>query len=125
MMNPVIRDQWIADLESGEYTQGKNYLTSRTRDGVETNCCLGVLCQQAVKAGVIKRTDLIGETVYYGTSFDDERNGVLPEPVRVWAGLDSENPRFTVGDNRDFASSFNDNMGYTFPQIAALIRAQL
>ena len=46
-MNPQIKAQWVADLRSGQYEQGNGYLNA---DG--KLCCLGVLCEQAVKAGV-------------------------------------------------------------------------
>lgn len=52
-MKKEIADKWIAALESGEYKQGQNVL--RSDDGFY--CCLGVLCELAVKEGVIKPWD--------------------------------------------------------------------
>ena len=47
-MNKEVKKKWVDALRSGEYAQGRSSL----RDHDEY-CCLGVLCELAVKEGVI------------------------------------------------------------------------
>lgn len=92
-MNPVIQQQWIDALESGEYPKGKGCLI-REENGSRTYCCLGVLSALAVKAGVIEEHDCSENTdniVCLGNS-----SYLLSEKVSEWAGLDAINP-MTVG----------------------------
>ena len=117
-MNPEIREQWAQDLESGDYPQSSGYL--RTERGF---CCLGVLCEQAVRAGVISRFGLS-----YGTSPEDpEKNATfLPRKVMNWAGLDHADPYVDRRDNNDTCSlSELNDMETSFGVIARLIREQL
>lgn len=75
-MDPVIRARWVAALRSGEYPQGHGAL--RVGDG--NFCCLGVLCELAVKDGVISPpVETNGYWQYSGES------GTLPLPVADWA----------------------------------------
>ena len=130
-MHAAIKAMWLTALRSGEYEQGQGYLNN---DG--KFCCLGVLCDLAVKFGAT--------TVEYPDGSEDPRDparkavryglagsvGVLPESVREWAGL-----REFVGELRtpiegehlskysDLAS-LNDFAGYTFHQIADVIEEQ-
>jgi hypothetical protein len=55
-MNKEIADKWIEALRSGEYEQGIASLQSGGRF-----CCLGVLCDLAIKEGndVKRRADII------------------------------------------------------------------
>ena len=131
-MNEDIKAQWTTALRSGEYPQGKG--TLRTEDGY---CCLGVLCDLAVKAGEIvepvakPRSGINLDEVYY--EYDGEPS-VLSTPVRNWAGLDMSNPDIPYQESmRDAVwrvrghvslAELNDN-DYTFPQIADLIDANL
>lgn len=79
-MNPEIKAQWIADLRSGNFTQGKAYL-----DKDNKMCCLGVLCNQAWQVGKVlkSRSKEPGADV---TLYDD-RHGLLPTSVLQWAGI--------------------------------------
>ena len=52
-MKQEIKQQWITALRSGNYPQGRGYLRRIDDDGKEGYCCLGVLCELAVNAGVI------------------------------------------------------------------------
>lgn len=47
------RRLWVKALRSGEYKQGYGYLHYK-RGGKDKFCCLGVLCDLAVKNGVIE-----------------------------------------------------------------------
>lgn len=85
-MNPVVKEKWLAALESGEYYRGRNRLAQPRWDaeadepiGTEY-CCLGVLCDLAIKEGIL---DEIPES-----SDEDFRQGLyLPDVVEEWAAL--------------------------------------
>lgn len=117
-MNPEIKASWVEALRSEEYKQGANALH---RNG--TFCCLGVLCDLAVKAGAAKvfdlDLDLGAKNTYYGSTVDDSNAYLLPRVVQEWAGLNSDSP---------FAGDFeltvlNDN-GVSFKDIADVIEEQ-
>ena len=134
-MNPEIKAQWVTALRSGDYQQGGNVLHRRT-NGEHRYCCLGVLCDIALKAGVNLRHDPTGDCQCTTCQQDGVRaydgyDDFLPPKVATWAGLDSVNPRTTesipdpgsgVGANIDNAtlSYLNDN-GKTFAEIADII----
>lgn len=125
-MNPEVKEMWVNALESGEYLKGKYRL--REQEGtVDKYCCLGVLCDLAVKNTIIpepKRNIMDNVWEYVG----DER-AVLPEAVRDWAGLDSENPiiRLDNSVNEDHMpiSAINDYHAVTFEPIVKAIKEQL
>lgn len=98
-MNPAVQAQWMADLRSGDYPQGAGYLTQDNPgpDGGELDCCLGVLCKQAVRAGIVTRVyDPMRKTTGYAatdnTDGADADDATLPRAVMRWAGLDAANP---------------------------------
>lgn len=116
-MNPEVRTQWCAALRSGDYPQGRNRLRSELPDGMLTYCCLGVLTDLAVAAGVTtweqeSTLDLLSGNGYY-----------LSDAVMNWAGLGGHNPRITVGDASRTASDWNDDAagGLPFPALADAI----
>lgn len=121
-MNPEIKAQWLTALRSGDYRQGQGSLK---RDG--KFCCLGVLCDLAVKAGIAAETHvtMIGATAF-GTGPADENSGTLPFVVQTWAGLPSNNPSFRYNvlsaDEYEYDSlaGLNDG-GRSFAEIADLI----
>lgn len=126
-MNPEIKSQWVEALRSGEYAQAQTRLV--TSDGY---CCLGVLCDLAVKSGLdIKVTHV--DTV---TQFAGEES-ILPMAVVEWAGLavdgDSidmlynQNPYLDVdfdGNHKNTLAYLNDH-GMNFNGIANVIEEQL
>lgn len=126
-MNPKIQRDWAAALRSGEYRQGQG--TLRSPD--DEFCCLGVLCDLAVKAGIevpVSRSnaydyDLEDVRENEGNYLYDDEDNFLPIVVREWAGIGSADPRLgnegTYGD-RQTASALNDT-GYSFHDIAQLI----
>jgi hypothetical protein len=74
-MNEEAKRLWVAALRSGKYDQ----TTGALRDGVGY-CCLGVLCEVAIEAGVPVQ-------VYHGE--EDELasyDGHVPAPVRYGLG---------------------------------------
>jgi hypothetical protein len=126
-MKPEIKAQWLADLRSDKFPQ----INGRLSDG-EGYCCLGVLCEQAVKAGVVTKTKTAYGAVYGN---DDSRSeAVLPRAVLEWAGLEDADPTVTlVVEDEDYGpeettvglSEANDDYGKTFRAIADLIDEQL
>jgi hypothetical protein len=110
-MNPEIRTQWCAALRSGKYTQAKAGLR---RDG--GYCCLGVLCDLAVKAGVLTPpVQLDSHRWAFAGRLD-----LLPPVVADWAGIAEENPAVQGGGDLIGLAEENDN-GLPFGQIADLI----
>lgn len=129
-MNPEIKKQWNAALTSGEYEQGKQRL--RTDD--DKYCCLGVLCNLAVKAGVAKwerrtPTDYsTGISGWHCVSIDGTASNAttLPYFVQEWAGLEDENPIVSagVGALQESLAELNDQ-GIPFDAISELVKEQL
>lgn len=78
-MNKGVKKKWVEALLSGKYIQGHGYL--RTSD--DKFCCLGVLCDLAVKEGVIPKEtkDRDISFLYAGSS------AFLPTAVVEWSGL--------------------------------------
>lgn len=50
-MQEDIKTEWIDRLRSGKYLQGKGFLRQRELGAVK-HCCLGILCEMAIEAGV-------------------------------------------------------------------------
>jgi len=48
-MDNTAKSQWLEKLRSGEYAQGRG----RLRSSSNTYCCLGVLAEVAVEAGIL------------------------------------------------------------------------
>jgi hypothetical protein len=103
-----IQQEWVDALRSGKYKQGRGAL----RRGNEF-CCLGVLCEIAIKHGVIAPAKKENRVLfsYEGTT------SVLPSTVQHFAGVKNEYGNFGEGD---CLSNRNDH-GATFPEIADLI----
>jgi len=139
MPNQTVIKQWVDALRSGEYEQtiGKlgradNYTDHHGFKYRSGHCCLGVLCELAVKAGVADRHAPV-DMALSGIAYDGELN-TLPPRVQNWAGLDSNNP--TVGhlivyadeDGKteqatDMLSTLNDEFNKSFAEIADAIEA--
>lgn len=81
-MNKEIAKQWAAELRSGNYTQGSSFLTRGSLD-----CCLGVLCKMAVKAGVIPEPIEVEEEQCKVLEYDCTSTADLPRAVMRWAGI--------------------------------------
>jgi hypothetical protein len=85
-MDPKVKPLWLAALRSGEYEQGGAYLN---RNG--KFCCLGVLCDLAVKAGVdidiVEHSDA-QEDEDRATTYDANYSS-LPLSVTDWSGVGS------------------------------------
>ncbi len=137
-MKKEIAELWTAALRSGDYQQSTSSLVK-----VDTNngdvlgyCCLGVLCDLAEKADVdVVRTKQVAyyeddEEWHYNHTFDG-RDDLLPDVVRKWAGMDTNDGSIYVSwdspedparedFNNESLAGLNDE-GKTFAQIADLI----
>lgn len=143
-MDPARKAQWVAELRSGNWKQGKNALTN----GDGSNCCLGVACTLAEREGVVKSWYSQGYHLFgspeaeetYSWDNDAQSWSSLPPVVGKWLGVDELDPyvsvpedhpkfgrieEYTVGaDHKARLSVLNDN-DFTFAEIADLIEAQL
>lgn len=127
-LKPEIKELWTDALLSGDYEQGTKNLN---RDG--KFCCLGVLCDLAVKSGVNVPVDeqAGGEgIVFYG-----RHRSTLPIEVDAWAteGMTEESvmtewQRGALGDTGIIPGTHGTNLadlndrGKTFEEIAAVIK---
>ena len=132
-MNPQVKEKWVNALLSGWYDQGEGKL--RSSDGF---CCLGILCdlytQETKKVGWVFNGygDEQNTQPQDYWHFDGEGE-FLPQSVMEWAGLSENNPVVDVywedddgscGTFNECISELNDG-GHLFPQLAAIIEAQL
>jgi hypothetical protein len=89
-MDTLIKEEWADALLSGEYPRAGNVLARANAAGEPISfCCLGVLCELAIKHGVpIERMvpDNGDEGVLYGRE-GEWSEAYLPHAVIVWAGL--------------------------------------
>lgn len=119
-MNEDVKRQWISALRSGEYKQGYQRLE---RNG--EFCCLGVLCDLAVKAGVVERVH--GEyalgVVGFARPGDPEGPNASAPPwaVMEWAKIDSDSDLPMVRS----LINLNDIKRLSFEEIADVIEEQL
>ncbi len=137
-LKPEIKEQWLARLRSGQDRQ----ITQRLGDGEGGFCCLGVLCELAVEAGILTHDgtasapdkddatiDLPVQRDYAAAQMQSATT-VLPAVVVAWAfpgdhdtrtmlrlqsgGWPSAEPR------QDSLANMNDR-GITFAKIADVI----
>lgn len=149
-MDQQIKAAWITALTDGSYQQGEGVLQDVTNGQF---CCLGVLCDLAVKAGIIPRP-LIEEQHFVAPNGSPAVNGLpirkiarygfpgdtsvedLPPAVAEWAQIPfaNTNPSVTTEhwDDEDGAyytqedtlAELNDS-GTPFIAIADLIKEHL
>lgn len=132
-MRADVKQLWLEALRSGEYPQ----TTGTLRDGVGF-CCLGVVCDVAVKQGVIPEPIRNSAGWHYGAR--KKSTHLLPPAVRRWAGLDETATRKKIKvpdpeelgyESEEYAEALrqsaltclNDN-GATFEDIAKIIEEE-
>ena len=108
-MRKAIAEKWVAALRSGEFEQTSGVLANRGRTA---HCCLGVLCEVAIKEGLSMEVRPRSEF----TCFNDE-DANLPAEVLDWAGMESALGSYS--DGRPLVV-LNDE-GHPFEQIANVI----
>ncbi len=121
-MKAVVLTAWTAALRSGKYVQGKGQLRREYEfpRGVPhvKHCCLGVLCELAVEAGVTTRNHVLST---YGVDYE---LGMLPAEVMEWAGMRHPEGatldiiKDPVVDHNVSLLRLNDSYDYTFNMIA-------
>lgn len=130
----TIRRQWAEALESGRFRQTGGALKNE-----RGHCCLGVLCELAVEAGVIPpAVEILSylEEMPTGEYSFSGHDAFLPPVVSKWAfgdlELDEENlhnPRlnyldeFDEDESKQPASDLNDTYHLDFKEIAQAIRS--
>lgn len=115
-MNQEVKQKWVEALRSRKYKQGQAQL----REG-DRYCCLGVLCDIHAKETGHQWEDGGASYVY----FDIE--GVLPDEVQAWAGLDDADPEVVWPKHNLGALCLSDinDKGTPFKAIATLIEKYL
>lgn len=130
-MNPEVKAKWVAALRSGEYKQARGYLrVAKTVDGASGFCCLGVLCDLAVKEGVIEAPMEEDGIYVFGPNKETK---TLPGVVTDWAELEDESPEVMVDGEEvelarlnDTGLDLMDDLGrWSFEQIADTIEENL
>lgn len=127
-MKQEIADLWTEALRSGDYEQATGTLLKTDSGNGETigHCCLGVLCEIAIKQGVkVEKSEprryvdeIDGETfTSFGDVTFDDRGDLLPESVMQWADMKSADGALP---NEDTLAELND-AGKSFLSIAQII----
>jgi hypothetical protein len=115
-------------LRSGEYRQAMNTLVAVDDNGDRSFCCLGVMCDVALKNGIegveeFDRTYDVGyRNIGEGADFWIEYS-VLPKLVRDWYGFDRTLPMVMVDEDDHELTYLNDDRGWDFERIADAIEA--
>jgi len=122
--------EWMRRLRSGDYKQVDGVLCRVDDSGDRSYCCLGVLTEMAVEAGLVREVitaDSLG--VYYVNSEDpmESDNAGLLRPVRKWADVASlagniYRGKPTEGETKmpNSLAGANDGWHWSFSQIADL-----
>lgn len=116
-MNKEIKKLWVDALLSDDYTQGTATLRGINPLGKEVHCCLGVLCDLALKHGSEKAKDSANHALIM-------RDPYLPKDVMKWAELTSTDPLVLYDKNMKCLSQINDKH-VDFKTIASLIEERL
>ena len=129
-MNQINGRAWVDALRSGKYVQGMHALRQTTGQGSkDTYCCLGVVTELAVAAGVLPAgvlLEIVQEKAEYHYLADEtggQTSCCLPESVGKWLEI-NECIDFPIDGCTESAVCLNDILGYSFPQIADLIEAK-
>lgn len=124
-MNPKSKPLWLTALRSDEYTQIK--VSLETQDG---NCCMGVLCREAIKHGIKLDVGLAEknlEGMFLAVrSFNNQIN-YPPHAVKEWAGIisDEKDQELIDVENPLRKLAYMNDEGKSFKEIADYIEANL
>jgi len=118
-MKKRIAKKWCEELRSRKYKQGKR----RLRQG-EKFCCLGVLCDLAVKAGLGEWKG--GEYRHTAGEHDGVSCAVgLVAGVRHWSGVQTYDGAAGNGAAGYASLARMNDRGVGFPEIADFIEAHV
>jgi hypothetical protein len=118
-MIPEIKAEWTAALRSGEYAKGTHVL----RNLRDEYCCLGVLCEIAIKHDVIPPACQLDGVYSYGAG-EQANQALLPVAVAEWAGFgtDTSPDAGYFADGSPKSLTYLNDVTYTsFGPIADLI----
>jgi hypothetical protein len=128
LLDPKVKREFLAALRSGNYAQGQCKLRSHD----DLYCCLGVLTDLAVKAGIHQWEHSeygwgVKEKLPSGVPFINTTD--LTNKVLKWAGIEYEtgmggNLFFNTGEMNNLMHC-NDTLGYSFEQIADIVEEHL
>ena len=124
-MKEGIKIEWTGRLRSDRYTQGQGALKTADVDGNAYHCCLGVLCEIAVKDDAIQPPVYEAEEGQIRYGFEA---AILPTSVQNWSGLTESNPLLDVPEELSYshdtetAINLNDDYDFDFLKIAACVR---
>lgn len=130
-MNPEVKQKWVEALRSGRYFRGMSALRLPDKlSGGSVYCCLGVLCDIAVRDNIISEPIFVENQEAYGYGGYQEVS-FLPEEVISWADLTCANPPLTDKDGNlveidghNSLAQLND-VGTSFKEIADIIEEYL
>ena len=103
-MNKDIAEMWAKALRSGRYIQGRSALKRKIKDEPIKHCCLGVLCELALRERLALRVGVeyefngLGYEIRSTYSFNGHKSR-LPEAVMDWAFMRSDDGRFKHPDD--------------------------
>lgn len=80
-MDALVKQAWVGALRSDRFRRGAGNLAKHGENGIE-HCCLGVLCELAIEAGV----QLDRQDDDFSLFFDGQES-YPPRAVIAWAGL--------------------------------------
>lgn len=123
-MNARIKARWLKALRSGKYRQGTGHLKKTTITGEARHCCLGVLCELAMRSKVIAPSVAAHDGISRIHQFDGN-TGFLPLSVIEWAGLTDYDPDVSTKQGLATCLSHLNDSGKSFKQIANIIEQQL
>ncbi len=130
MNTEYILNRWVPALRSDEYQQGHGMLKSIV-DGNVTHCCLGVVCEELVKDGVLPAWVTRQSGHGGGSQMIQGSYMYLPPEAITFLGLGSGDPDVefselfgdTIGEGGDAVDTLslteaNDDQGISFAGIA-------
>jgi len=123
-MNDRVKNLWVSALRSGEYKKTSGALCRDTSDGELCYCALGVLCslyQRDKGHANLEKCEIWLYNDSCHTYKMDGCTGMLPEMVRIWAGLGSTDPHVNVDNQVASISELNDGYSMSFNAIADVI----
>lgn len=104
-MTPSVKAEWITELRSGNYSQGKEYLCRVDPDEVSRSyCCLGVLAEIALRHGIISAPTLSGNNTMLYAGDDQFLNDTA---ICGWSGIASSGG-FNESEVQDVLVNMND-----------------
>lgn len=111
-MKKDIADLWVKALRSGKYAQGKHSLNSGSSafGNSRAFCCLGVLCELAIEAGV--PVNKVNAPTWADQVYYDGNSKYLPPSVMEWADIKTNSGQLygthipSLADLNDKGSSF-------------------